>query len=114
MYVRQIFWGTTPPKYLTDVCPSNILGAYTPKILDRCMSVKCLGRLHSQYIRQISFRQMFGGSTPPKYLTNVVPSNIFGLQTLKYVTGVVPSNIFRVYTPKIHFTDVVLSNIPNI
>ena len=60
MYVRQIFGGSTPPKYLTDVdpsiiwgvytpkyltdvCPSNIWGVYTSKIFDGCMSVKYLG-----------------------------------------------------------------------
>ena len=45
MYVRQIFGGSTPPKFLTDVCPSNIWGVYTPKIFDGCMSVKYLGGL---------------------------------------------------------------------
>ena len=29
-YIRKIFGGSTPPKYLTDVCPSNILGVHTP------------------------------------------------------------------------------------
>ena len=48
MYVRQILGGSTPPKYLTDVDPSNIWGVYTPKIIDRCMSVKYLGGLHPQ------------------------------------------------------------------
>ena len=65
MYVRQIFGGSTPPKYLTDVCPSNIWGVYTPQIFDGvdpsnicgvytpeafdgCMSVKYLGGLHLQ------------------------------------------------------------------
>ena len=60
MYVRQIFGGSTPPKYLTDVdpsiiwgvytpkyltdvCPSTIWGVYTSKIFDGCMSVKYLG-----------------------------------------------------------------------
>ena len=39
----KIFGGCRPPKYLTDVCPSNIWGAYTPKIFDGCASVKYLG-----------------------------------------------------------------------
>ena len=67
MYVRQIFGGSThpkyltdvdalniwsvyTPKYLTDVCPSNIWGVYTPKIIDGCMFVKYLGGLHPQNI----------------------------------------------------------------
>ena len=67
MYVRQIFGGSTPPKYLTDVdlsiiwgvytpkyltdvCPSNIWGVYTSKIFDGCMSVKYLGDLPLQNI----------------------------------------------------------------
>ena len=40
----KYFGGSTPPKYLTDVCPSNIWGVYTPKIFDGCMSVKYLTR----------------------------------------------------------------------
>ena len=46
MWIRQLFGGSTPPKYLTDVRPSNIWGAYTPKMFDGCMSVKDLGALH--------------------------------------------------------------------
>ena len=85
MYVRQIFGGSTPPKYLTDVCPSNIWGVYTPEIFD------------GLYVRQI-----FGGSTPPKYLTDVCPSNIWGVYTpkmfdgcmsVKYLEGLHPQNI---------------------
>ena len=62
-----MFGGSTPPKYLTDVCPSNIWGVYTakifegcmsvniwevytPKIIDGCMSIKYLGGLHPQNI----------------------------------------------------------------
>ena len=48
MYVRQLFVGSTHPKYLTDVDPSNVWGVYTPKIFDGCMSVKYLGDLHLQ------------------------------------------------------------------
>ena len=40
MFVRQIFGGSTPPKYLMDVVPSNIWGVYTPKMFDGCGSVK--------------------------------------------------------------------------
>ena len=39
--------GLHPPKYLTDLVPSNIWGVYTPKIFDGCMSVKYLGGLDS-------------------------------------------------------------------
>ena len=70
MYVRQKIVGSTPPKYLTDVDPSNIWGVYTPKIFDGCMSVKNLGGLH-----------------PPKYLTDVDPSNIWGVYTSKIFDG---------------------------
>ena len=50
MYVRQIFGGSTPRKYFTDVDQSNIGGVYTPKIFDGCMSVKYFGDLHPQSI----------------------------------------------------------------
>ena len=50
MYVGQTFGVSTPPKYLTDVDPSNIWGVYTPKKIDGCMSVKHLGGLHLQNI----------------------------------------------------------------
>ena len=50
MYVRQILGGSTPPKYLTDVDPSNISGVYTPKIFDGYMSVNYMGGLHLQNI----------------------------------------------------------------
>ena len=50
MYVRQIFGWSTPPKYLTDVDPSNIWGVDTPKIFDGGMSVKYLGGLYLQNI----------------------------------------------------------------
>ena len=50
MYFRRIFGGPTPPKYLTDVDPSNIWAVYTPEIFDGCMSVKYLGGLHPQII----------------------------------------------------------------
>ena len=46
-------------------------------------------------------RQMFGGSTPPKNLTDVCLSNIWGVYTPKYLTDVCLSNIWGVYTPKI-------------
>ena len=46
MWIRQLFEGSTPPKYLTDVCPSKIWAVYTPKIFDGCETVKYLGGLH--------------------------------------------------------------------
>ena len=70
MWIRQIFGGSTPPKYLTDVDRSTIWGVYTPKIFDGCMSVKHLGGLHLQ-----------------KYLTDVCPSNIWGVYTSKIFDG---------------------------
>ena len=50
MYVRQMFGGSTPPKQLTDVRPSNIFGVYTSKIFDGCGSLKYFGGLHLQNI----------------------------------------------------------------
>ena len=85
MYVREIFGGSTPPKYLTAVCPSHIWGVYTSKIFGGCMSVNYLGGLHLQ-----------------KYLTDVCPSNIWGVYTsktfdgcgsVKYLGGLHPQNI---------------------
>ena len=31
--MRQLFWGSTPPKKLTGMDASIILGVYTPKLL---------------------------------------------------------------------------------
>ena len=50
MYVPQIFGGSTPPKYLTDVDPSNIRGVYTTKKINGGMSVKYLGAYTSKKI----------------------------------------------------------------
>ena len=69
--------------------PSNIWGVYTPEMFDGCGS-------------QMWVRQMFGGSTPPKYLTELDPSNIWGVYTpnifdgcgsVKYLGGLHPQNI---------------------
>ena len=46
-------------------------------------------------------RQILGGSTPQKYLTDVDALNIWGVYTPKYLTDVCPSNIWGVYTSKI-------------
>ena len=64
MYVRQIFGGSTASKYLMNVCPSNILGVYTSKIFDGCMSVKYLGGLHPE---------TFDGCMSVKYLGGLHP-----------------------------------------
>ena len=48
--MRQLSGGCRPPKYLTDVCPSNIWGVYIPKIFNGCVSVKYLGGLNPQNI----------------------------------------------------------------
>ena len=90
-----MFGGSTPPEYLTDVVPSNILGLYTPQIFDGCGSVKYLGGLPQN-------RRMWFCPTAPEYLTDVVPSNIWGLYTpqifdgcgsVKYLGGLHPQNI---------------------
>ena len=83
LYTPKIFdgCGCTPPKYLMDVRPSNIWGLYTPKIFDG------------------QFRQIFGGCRPPKYLTDVRPSNIWGL------TPKIFDPFRQIYTPK-YLTDV--------
>ena len=81
MYVRETFGGSTPPKKLTDVCPSNIWGVYTSKIIDGCMSVKCLG---------VFTPEIFDGCGSVKYL-GVYTSKIFdGCMSVKYLGGLHP------------------------
>ena len=70
MWIRQLFGWSTPPKYLTDVRPSNVWGVYTSKIFDACMSVKYLGGVHLQ-----------------KILTDVDSSNIWGVNTPQIFDG---------------------------
>ena len=85
MYVRQIFGGSTPPKYLTDACLSNIWGVYTSKIFDGCMSVKYLGVYTSK---------MFDGCMSVKYLGGLHPQKkIDGCMSVKYLGGLHPENI---------------------
>ena len=79
MGFRQIFGGCRPPKYLTDGVSSNIWGVYTPEIFEGWGSVKYLGAVDPQNISRMGFRQIFGGSTAPKYFTDGVPSNIWGV-----------------------------------
>ena len=104
MGFRQIFGSCTPPKYLTDGVSSNIWGVYTPKIFHGWGSVKYLGGVNPQKISRMGFRQIFGSCTAPKYLTDGVPSNIWGVYTpkiihgwgsVKYFGGLQPPNIFR-------------------
>ena len=128
MGFHQIFGGSTPPKYLTDGVPSNIRGVYTLKIFHTWGSVKYSGGLHPQNISRMGFHQIFGGSKPPKYLTDGVPSIIWGVYTtkifdgwgsVKYLGGLHPQNIsgmgfrqiFGGSTPPKHLTDGVPSNI---
>ena len=99
---RQIFGCPTAPKYFTDGVPSNIWGPYNPKIFHGWGSVKYLGGLQLQNISRMWFRQIFGGPTAPKYFTDGVPSNIWGVYTpkifhgwdsVKYLGGLQPPNI---------------------
>ena len=145
MGFRQIFGGCRPPKYFTDGVPSNIwglytpkifdgwgsvkiLGVYTPKIFDGWGSVKYLGAVDPQNISRMRFRQIFGGSTAPKYFTDGVLSKIWGVYSpqifhgttsVKYFGGVDPQNMSRMgfcqifgnCTPPKCLTDGVPSNI---
>ena len=65
MYVRQIFGGSTPPKYLTDVIPSTIWGVYTPKIFNGCGSVKNLGVYTPKTFDGCGSVNYLGGLNPP-------------------------------------------------
>ena len=67
MYVRQIFGGSTPPKYLTDVDPSNDWGVYTPKIFDGCGSVEIWG---------VYTPKIFDGCGSVNHLGGLHPQNI--------------------------------------
>ena len=66
MYVRQIFGGSTSPKSLTDVCPSNIWGVYTPKVIDGCGFLKYLG---------VYTTKVFDGCMSVEYLGGLHPQN---------------------------------------
>ena len=46
-------------------------------------------------------RQLSRGCRPRKYLTDVHPSNIWGVCTPEIFANIHPSNIWGVYTPKI-------------
>ena len=47
--------------------------------------MKYLGGVDPPNVSRMGFRQIFGGSTAPKYLTDGVPSNIGGLYTPKNI-----------------------------
>ena len=64
---RQIFGGSTAPKYLTEGVPSNIWGVYSPQIFDGRDSVKYLGVYNPQ---------IFDGRGSVKYLVGLHPPNI--------------------------------------
>ena len=66
MEFRQIFGGCTPPKYFTDVVPSNIWVVYTPKILDGWDSVKYLGGLQPKKFDGWGSVKYLGGLQPRK------------------------------------------------
>ena len=67
MGFRQIFGGSTAPKYLTEGVPSNIWGVYSPKIFDGRGSVKYLG---------VYTPKIFDGRGSVKYLGALHPQNI--------------------------------------
>ena len=92
MGFRQIFGGCTPP--------SNIWGLYTPEIFDGWGFVKHLGGLQPPNISRKGFRQIFGGCTAPKYLTDGVPSNIWGVYTPKIFDGWGSVKYFGAEAPK--------------
>ena len=111
LYTPKIFDGWGSVKYLGAVDPQNISrnhirqifgGSTAPKIFHGITSVKRCGGVDPQNISRMGFRQIFGGSTAPKYLTDGVPSNIWGLYTpkifdgwgsVKYLEAVHPQNI---------------------
>ena len=91
--MRQLSGGSTPPKYLTDIHPSNFLGVYTPKtfdghtsvtyfggltheIFDGCMSVKYLTHAHASVVWGVYTPKIFDGHTSVKYLGGLHPLNI--------------------------------------
>ena len=64
MWIRQILRGSTPRKYLTDVCLSYVWGVYTPKIFDGCGSVKNLGGLAPKIFDACMSVKNLGGLHP--------------------------------------------------
>ena len=86
MWIRQIFGGSTPAKYLTDVCPSNIWGVYTPKIFDGCGSVKYFGGLDPQL-----FTDVDPSNTWAVYTSKILD----GCMSVKHLGGLHPQHIWR-------------------
>ena len=84
MGFRQIFGGSTAPKYLTDGVPSNIWGVYTPQIFDGWGSVKYLGGLQPP---------KFDGWGSVKYLGVYSPKIFDGWGSVKYLGVYSPQNI---------------------
>ena len=74
--MRQIFWGCRPPKYLTDIHPSNILEVYTPQITDAWACIKYLTDIHPSNILRLYTPQIFDGHTSVKYFGGLHPTNI--------------------------------------
>ena len=62
-----MFWGCRPPKYLTDINPSNILGVYTPQITDAWACVKYLTDMHPSNIWGVYTPQIFDRCMSVKY-----------------------------------------------
>ena len=99
-----MFGGCRPRKYFTDGVPSNIWGVCSPQIFHGWGSVEYLGAVDPPNISRMGFRQISGGSIAPKYFTDGVPSNIWGLHipqifhgwgSVKYLGAVDPPNISR-------------------
>ena len=78
VYTPQITDAWACVKYLTDMRPSNILGVYTPQITDAWACVKYLTDIHPSNISGV-IRQIYWGCRPPKYLTDIHLSNILGV-----------------------------------
>ena len=76
MPMRELSGGSTAPKYLTDIHPSNIWGVYTLEIFDGCMSVKYLTHAHAAVVWGIYTPKIFDGHTSVKYLGGLPPRNI--------------------------------------
>ena len=101
MGFRQIFGGSTAPKYLTDGVPSKIWGLYTPKIFDGWGSVKYLGAVHPPNISRNHISEIFWGCRRRKYFTDGVASNIWGLYTPKIFDGWGSVKYLGVHSPQI-------------
>ena len=70
-----------------DVCPSNIWGLYTSKIFDGCGSVNYLGVYTPEIFDGCGSVKYLGGLHPPKYLTDVDSSTIWGVYIFFYQKG---------------------------